>query len=285
MQCRPSLAIPSHPDGPSLLAIVRAPNTKLNPLDLLASLFVSGRGAYALDEAAWRAALALPVFEGLRGEEQARMRELAQALLADKAFSGAGGLEVDAAMATLIAAHAALPVLNLEASWYGDWREVVVYPGEYVFEGEQMDETGVVHQVRHVRSGEAMEGGPLVLSWQDVEWSGRGEGFNVVIHEFAHKLDMRNGSANGRPPLHAGMDAVRWAAVWQAAYEDFCHRGSGGEETQIDLYASESPAEFFAVLSEYFFEAPDVLHADYPAVYGLLVQFYRQQPLTRRAWA
>ncbi len=264
---------------------MRDANSKLNPFDLLASLFVSGRGAFALDEAAWRAALALPVFEGLRGEEQARLRELAQALLADKAFSGAGGLEVDAAMATLIAAHAALPVLNLDVSAYGDWREVVVYPGEFVYDGEQMDETGVVHQVRHVRSGEAMAGGPLVLSWQDVEWSGRGEGFNVVIHEFAHKLDMQSGSANCRPPLHTGMDAVRWAAVCQAAYEDFCRRVSGGDETQIDPYASESPAEFFAVLSEYFFEAPDVLHADYPAVYGLLVQFYRQQPLTRRAWA
>lgn len=256
-------------------------DTKLNPLDLLASLFVSGRGAFALDEAAWRAALALPVFEGLDAEEQLRLRALAQALLADKAFSGASGLEVDAAMATLIAAHAALPVLNLDVSAYGDWREVVVYPGEYAFEGEQMDESGVVHQVRHVRSGEAMEGGPLVLSWQDVEWSGRGEGFNVVIHEFAHKLDMRNGSANGRPPLHAGMDAGRWAAVWQAAYDDFCRRVDGGEETQIDPYASESPAEFFAVLSEYFFEAPGVLHADYPEVYGLLAQFYRQDTLAR----
>jgi len=259
--------------------------TKLNPLDLLASLFVSGRGAYALDEAAWRAALALPVFEGLDAEEQSRLRALAQGLLADKAFSGAGGLEMDAAMATRIAAHAALPVLNLDVSGYGDWCEVVVYPGEFVYDGEQMDETGVVHHVRHVRSGEAMAGGPLVLSWQDVEWSGRGEGFNVVIHEFAHKLDMQNGSANGRPPLHAGMDAARWAAVWQAAYDDLFRRVDGGEEAQIDPYATESPAECFAVLSEYFFEAPDVLHADYPEVYNLLAQFYRQQPLARRAWA
>jgi len=260
---------------------MQARDIKFNPLDLLASLFVSGRGAYALDEAAWRSALALPVFEGLSSVEQSRLRTLAQALLADKAFTGAGGLEVDAAMATLIAAHAALPVLNLDVSAYGDWREIVVYPGEYAFEGEQMDETGVVHQVHHVRSGEAMEGGPLVLSWLDVEWSGRGEGFNVVIHEFAHKLDMQSGSADGRPPLHAGMDAVRWAAVWQAAYDDFCRRVDGGEETQIDPYASESPAEFFAVLSEYFFEAPHVLQADYPEVYGLLVQFYRQDTLAR----
>lgn len=263
---------------------MRDSGTGLNPLDLLASMFASGRGAFALDEAAWRAALALPVFEGLNAEEQSRLRELAQGLLADKAFSGAGGLVMDAAMATTIVAFAVLPLLNLTGDWYAGWVEVVVYPGEFVFDGEQMDETGVVHQVRHVRSGEAMASGPLVLSWQDVEGSGRGEGFNVVIHEFAHKLDMLNGSANGRPPLHAGMDAARWAALWQAAYEDFCHRVDGGEQTQIDPYAGESPAEFFAVLSEYFFEAPDMLHADYPEVYDLLALFYRQQPLGRRAW-
>jgi Mlc titration factor MtfA (ptsG expression regulator) len=257
----------------------------LNPLDLLASLFDSGRGAYALDEAAWRAALALPVFAGLDAEELSRLRGLAQGLLADKAFSGAGGLAMEAAIATTIAAFAALPLLNLEEDRYGGWVEVVVYPGEFVYDGEQMDETGVVHQVRHVRSGEAMAGGPLVLSWQDVEWSGRGEGFNVVIHEFAHKLDMRDGSANGRPPLHAGMDAAAWALAWQAAYDDLCRRVDGGEDTQIDPYASESPAEFFAVLSEYFFEAPHVLHAEYPAVYRQLAQFYRQDTLARRGQA
>jgi Mlc titration factor MtfA (ptsG expression regulator) len=255
--------------------------TNLNPLDLLASLFDSGRGAYALDDGAWQAALALPVFDGLDEAECQRLRKLAQWLLADKAFSGAGGLEMDAAMATTIAAFAVLPVLNLEEGWYAGWVEVVVYPGEFVFDGEQMDETGVVHHVRHARSGEAMAGGPLVLSWQDVQGSGRGEGFNVVIHEFAHKLDMRNGSANGRPPLHAGMDPAVWANVWQAAYDEMCRRADGGEATQIDPYATESPAECFAVLSEYFFEVPHVLHAEYPALYGQLVQFYRQDSLAR----
>jgi Mlc titration factor MtfA (ptsG expression regulator) len=156
-----------------------------------------------------------------------------------------------------------------------------VYPGEFVYEGDQMDETGVVHHVRHARSGEAMERGPLVLSWQDAEESGRGEGFNVVIHEFAHKLDMRNGSANGRPPLHAGMIPDDWARILQAAYADLCQRVESGEEAQIDPYACENPAEFFAVMSEYFFEAPDVLHADYPAVYAQLAQFYRQDTLAR----
>jgi len=223
----------------------------------------------------------LPVFGGLSAEEIVRLRELANELLADKAFSGAGGAEVDVSMATIIAAFAALPVLNLGYGWYEGWKEIVVYPGEFIHDGEQTDEAGVVHHIRHARSGESWEGGPMVLSWQDVEWSGLGEGFNVVIHEFAHKLDMKNGSANGRPPLHSGMDPEAWTHDFQAAYDDLCRRVDSGEDTLIDPYAAESPAEFFAVLSEYFLEAPDVLHETYPAVYGQLQRFYLQDPLAR----
>lgn len=222
----------------------------------------------------------LPLFGGLNAEEIARLRELAGQLLADKAFSGAGGAEVDAGMATVIAAFATLPVLNLGYGWYEGWNEIVVYPGEFIHDGEQMDEAGIVHHVRHARSGESWEGGPMVLSWQDVEQSGQAGG-NVVIHEFAHKLDMRNGVANGRPPLHSGMSPEAWAHDFQTAWDDLCRRVDSGEETQIDPYATESPAEFFAVLSEYFFEAPDVLHAVYPAVYGQLQRFYLQDPLSR----
>ncbi len=247
----------------------------------LGELFGWGKNAPVLDEGAWQAVLELPVFDGLSPEEMTRLRELAGKLLADKAFNGAAGAEVDAGMATVIVAFAALPVLNLGYGWYEGWNEIVVYPGEFLYDGEQMDEAGVVHHVRHARSGESWEGGPMVLSWQDVQWSGRGEGFNVVIHEFAHKLDMKNGAANGRPPLHSGMSPEDWAHDFQVAYDDFCRRVDGGEETLIDPYAAESPAEFFAVLSECFFEAPDVLHEAYPAVYGQLRRFYLQDPLAR----
>ncbi len=260
---------------------MRGRDMKHAPLALLSSLFGSGKGEHALHEETWQAVMQLPVFDGLDAEEQNRLRELAVRLLADKAFSGAGGIEVGDGMATAIAAFAALPVLNLGYEWYEGWREIVVYPGEYVFDGEQMDEDGIVHEVRHVRSGEAMLGGPMVLSWEDVEHSGHGEGFNVVIHEFAHKLDMRNGDANGRPPLHSGIDPAEWARDFKAAYDDLCRRVDEGEDTVIDPYATESPAEFFAVLSEYFFEAPDLVQQEYPAVYGLLARFYRQEPLAR----
>jgi hypothetical protein len=260
---------------------MRQGDAKRIPLAMLANLFGGGKGTHALDEGAWQAVMEQPVLYGLDGAERVRLRELAIQLLADKAFTGAGGIEVGNGMATAIAAFAVLPVLNLGYGWYEGWCEIVVYPGEYLYDGEQMDEDGIVHHVRHARSGETMEGGPMVLSWQDVEQSGQGEGFNVVIHEFAHKLDMQDGSANGRPPLHSGMSQEGWARDFQAAYDDLCRRVDGGEDTAIDPYATDSPAEFFAVLSEYFFEVPDVLQQEYPGVYGQMVSFYRQDPLAR----
>ena len=259
---------------------MRGRDVKHIPMTLLASLF-GGKEEHALDEAAWQAVMGLAVFDGLDAAERVRLRELAVRLLADKAFSGAGGIEVDDGMATAIAAFAVLPVLNIGYDWYEGWREIVVYAGEFIYDGEQMDEAGVVHHVRHVRSGEAMRGGPMVLSWEDVEHSGQGDGFNVVIHEFAHKLDMKNGNANGRPPLHSGIAPADWARDFQSAYDDLCRRADGGAETSIDPYAMESPAEFFAVLSEYFFEAPDLLQQAYPEVYRLLTRFFRQDPLAR----
>lgn len=247
---------------------------------LLKSLF-GGSASLSLDAAAWADALALPVFDGLTEEEAGRLQDLAGQLVADKTFTGVAGHEVDAAMATRIAAFAALPVLNLGYAWYKGWDEIVVYPAEFVPEREVMDAYGIVHRVRQPLSGEAWAGGPLVLSWDDVLYSGGGQGYNVVIHEFAHKLDMRNGAVDGLPPLSAGLSVAAWAAAFERAYADFCRRVDHGEETVIDPYASESPAEFFAVLTECFFEMPDVLHDDYPAVYEQLQRFYKQDPLKR----
>jgi len=127
--------------------------------------------------------------------------------------------------------------------------------------------------------GEAWEGGLLIISWHDAQMAGAG--YNVVIHEFAHKLDMLNGEADGMPALHSGMTEEEWDRIFLAAYDDFCRRVDSGEETVIDPYASDDPAEFFAVLSENFFELPDVVDREYPALYALLRTYYRQDPLSR----
>lgn len=226
------------------------------------------------------AALArLPILQRLDASERARLHEAASLFLHDKTFSAAGGAEVDSATPLAIALQACLLTLNLgEASYHG-WSEIILYPDEFLRSREEMDEAGVVHHSRDILAGESWLGGPLVLSLADVEASGQADGFNVVLHEFAHKLDMLNGDANGFPPLHRGMDAAAWAQDFSTAYEDLCRRVDSGEDTAIDPYATADPAEFFAVLTEVFFETPHLLDAEYPAVYRQLQQFFRQHPL------
>lgn len=226
------------------------------------------------------AALArLPILQRLDASELARLHEAASLFLHDKTFSAAGGAEVDSATPLAIALQACLLTLNLGEASYRGWSEIILYPDEFLRPREEMDEAGVVHHSRDILAGESWLGGPLVLSLADVEASGQADGFNVVLHEFAHKLDMLNGDANGFPPLHRGMDAAAWAQDFSTAYEDLCRRVDTGEDTAIDPYATADPAEFFAVLTEVFFETPHLLDAEYPAVYRQLQQFFRQHPL------
>jgi Mlc titration factor MtfA (ptsG expression regulator) len=236
----------------------------------------------AIDAALWRQTLAqLPFLDGLSAQETKRLRETVILFLHDKSVHGAGGLVLEPAMPLLIAAQACLLILNLDIDYFAGWVEIIVYPDEFVPKIEYVDEDGVVHTDLAPRAGEAWLQGPVILSWADVAPRADGDGVNVVIHEFAHKLDMLNGDANGFPPLHAGMSRRAWAAAFEAAYADFCRRVDAGEETAIDPYAAESPGEFFAVVSEAFFEIPRVVDLDYPELYGQLQQFYRQDPLRR----
>ena len=237
-----------------------------------------------LPDSAWRAALArLPLLQGLSADEMARLRQLALRFLRDKQLTPAGGLELTDRMRLMIALQACLPILNLDPDYYAGWVEVIVYPGQFVPEHEYTDEAGVVHVNRHAMAGEAWLQGPVVLSWADVAESGGTDGFNVVIHELTHKLDMLNGGADGFPPLHSDMSKQAWTRIFSAAYEDFCARVDRGEDTQLDPYATEHPGEFFAVMSEAFFEIPQVLKGCYPDVYGQLSAFYRQDPAARQA--
>ncbi len=237
---------------------------------------------HAIPHDAFRTAVErLPVLDGLTADELARLRETASLFIHDKTFSAAGGADVDDTTQRIIALQACLLTLNLSEDSYRGWSEIILYPGEFLRDREEMDEAGVVHRSRDILAGESWHGGPLVLSIADVAASGQADGFNVVLHEFAHKLDMLNGDANGFPPLHRGMDAAAWARDFGSAYDDLYARVEAGEDTAIDPYAAAAPAEFFAVLTEVFFETPGLLHAEYPAVYQQLRQFYRQHPLAR----
>ena len=222
---------------------------------------------------------ALPFLDLLAVDEKKRLKTLVEQFLAEKEFSVAGGLELSDEICVAIAAQGCLPILELGLNAYRDWVGIVVYPNEFVVPRRIEDESGIVHEFDDVLSGEAWEGGPLIISWHDAQMAGAG--YNVVIHEFAHKLDMLNGEADGIPALHSGMPEEEWDRIFLAAYDDFCRRVDSGEETVIDPYASDDPAEFFAVLSENFFELPDIVDREYPALYALLRAYYRQDPLSR----
>jgi Mlc titration factor MtfA (ptsG expression regulator) len=155
---------------------------------------------------------------------------------------------------------------------------VVVYPGEFVPGWEWEDEAGVVHTNDEPMAGEAMHRGPVVLSWPDVAASADWEasGMNLAIHEFAHKLDMIDGDADGCPPLPPGMSLGEWKRTMRAAFDDFVERVDRNEDTAIDPYAAESPGEFFAVLRS--LRRAAAAAGGISGRLRLLTQFYRQDP-------
>jgi Mlc titration factor MtfA (ptsG expression regulator) len=257
----------------------------------------------AIGDALWDEATARWLFmRGLTDDEKSRLRALAETFIGGKRFSGTHGLEVSELMQVEVAAQACILVLELGIEWFDGWTEVIVYPAQFAPEREYEDEAGVVHMTRDPMAGEAWLGGPVILSYEDVALAADEElrvaGYNVVIHEFAHKLDMRSGEPNGFPPLHEGMDVRAWKRDFSAAFEDFTRKVEAAEslpterriqaaldKLPIDPYAAENAAEFFAVGSEAFFETPESLAPAYPAVYARLAEFYRQDPLARLARA
>ena len=236
--------------------------------------------APAADDARWRRCEAeLPFLGHLRPEERRQLREMAARFLAEKEFSGGRDFVVGDAVRLSIALQACLLVLHLGLERYDGWVGIVVYPGDFVIPRQAVDEAGVVHEFDDAVLGEAWPGGPVLLSWFDDRRDAAG--VNVVLHEFAHKLDMQNGEADGLPPLPKSMLRKEWRAAFEPAYADFCRRVDAGEDTELDPYAAEAPSEFFAVASEAFFQTPRLLRHEYPAVYEQLRRFYGQDPAIR----
>jgi MtfA peptidase len=210
--------------------------------------------------------------------DRERLRNVASLFLHDKYIELAQGMELTDAMRVRIACEAAIPVLNLDLEHYHAWQTVIVYPAQFVSHEEFPDGAGVVHRHRSVRAGEAWHRGPVVISWEDVIENE--DGNNVIIHEAAHKLDMLDGTMNGRPPIHRSMNQREWTAAFSEAYASHVADVDAGRSTEIDAYAAKNPAEFFAVTSEAFFEIPDVLKRVWPVVYMQLSLYYRQQTAT-----
>ena len=225
----------------------------------------------------------LPASAHLNAAERARLAHQAINFLADKTIEGAGGTEADDRDHLLIAAHAALLTLNIGLHWYDGWYSVMVYADTFISNGERTDDSGVVHRNPRALSGEAWLHGPVILSRTDVLATLRDHYGNVILHEFAHKLDMRNSAANGMPPLHRGMDRQAWTNALSAGYRRLCTELNTGPNSEDPLsfnrYACESPGEFFAVMTEVFFVDPVSLKEKLPEVYRQFCLFYRQHPV------
>jgi len=233
----------------------------------------------AITDGEWQQAFArLSLLARLSDPERAELKRLAILFLHYKSLEVVDQQQLPTTMQLAIALQACLLILNLGLDWYDGWVSVIIYPGAFSKQGTEIDEYGIVHQGSKNLSGESWQRGPVILSLDDSIHHEQQQGHNVVVHEFAHKLDMLNGRANGFPPLHKGMAVDQWAKVFTHAYADFNLRLQQSDPVPINDYAATSPAEFFAVMSEYFFESPAVLKQYYSDVYDLFVSFYRQNP-------
>ena len=234
---------------------------------------------------AWREILRqrMPAFARLPPDIQLRVKKHAQVLIAEKPFIGCAGLQITDEMRVLVAVQAALLLLGGRGGYFGNLRQVLIYPGAFVVDRLTLDAAGLAHESRRVLAGESWQQGQLLLSWDDVLAGAADpdDGRNVVIHEFAHQLDQASGRANGAPWLGRREAYARWSAVLGAEYAALLQRLARGEPGLIEPYAATDPAEFFAVVSELFFEQPAQLAAQHPALHGELARYYGVDP---RLW-
>lgn len=216
--------------------------------------------------------------------DAALLRRLTSLFLDRKEFSATGGLRLSDAMVVAIAAQAVLPVLRLGLQRYDAFVGIVVHPDQVTARRQWADEDGIVHEYDEVLSGEAMPGGPVMLSWLDVRGAGQtaAQGYNVVIHEFAHVLDMADGVADGVPQLPPDLPWAEWHTTLTEEFRCFVARVETGASTVLDTYGAQSEEEFFAVASESFFVDPTRMKAEHPALYEMFVRYYRQDPALDR---
>ena len=230
-----------------------------------------------IDDDLWQTVVGkLEFLRGLSDSDLSRLREVTLLFLHEKEMHGARELELSDEIRLSIAIQACLPVLNLGLDLYQGWVGIIIYPSEFRVRRQEIDEDGVMHEFEDELSGEAWSDGPVILSWEDVKQTGAG--YNVVIHEFAHKIHMMRGADEDYPMPFSGMNARVWNETLEREYRRLCKMLDAGVETLIDPYAAEHPAEFFAVMSEMFFTDSAVLERDWPDLYRQLSLFYRQDP-------
>jgi MtfA peptidase len=242
--------------------------------------------------AEWREILRrrVPYFRQLPADLQLQLKKHIQVFLSEKSFIGCNGLVVTDEMRVTIAAQACLLILNRKTGYYPNLRQILLYPGAFIVDRLQANGAGVLQDQRHALAGESWSQGQVILSWEDALEGATvlGDGRNVVIHEFAHQLDQEKGHANGAPPAATREQGERWSRVLGeefATLQEYARTGQRTcQRTCQDLlfshYGATNPAEFFAVISEVFFDQPQRFALEHPALYVELAGFYRVNPLS-----
>jgi len=220
----------------------------------------------------------IPLVAARTNKEKVRLRLLSTLFIQQKSFTGVDGLEITRDMMITIAAQACIEILYLGLNAFSGWIEIVIYPAAFMVKRDVVDENGLVHQQASRLSGESWGSGPVILSWQDVQQDSYSlhPGHNIIIHEFAHKLDMLSGRADGQPPLTSDMSVTEWSDALGNAYTTLVSEIDHHEHSYINKYAATNPAEFFAVSCEYFFTAPHILQQHCPDVYQQLQSYFSQ---------
>lgn len=253
--------------------------------------------------AAWRNVLRrrVPLYRQLPADLQLQLRRRVLEFLAEKPFLGCAGLVVTDEMRVTIAAQACLLRLNHAGPLFPELRQVLVYPGAFLVDRVHAAPGGVLREERRALAGESWQQGQVILSWQDVLDGARipDDGHNVVLHEFAHQLDQETGAANGAPRLGSRAAYARWSGVMSREFADLQSRVRAREvaraqagwswldassapapppEDLISDYGSTNEAEFFAVVTEVFYEQPRALAARHPELFALLRDYYQVDP-------
>ncbi len=226
---------------------------------------------------------ALPFYDTLNQEERARLRDVLRVIVHEKTWEGCGGLTMTEEIKVTTAAQAALLILNLEHDYYKRVKSIVVYPSTFMVPGLQAGGGGVVLEGNTAALGLAQHGGPVVLAWDSAKYGGENaeDGRNVILHEFAHKLDMLDHCADGTPPLGEREQYEAWNRIMTDEYEALSGKAKKGGRTLLDKYGATHPAEFFAVSTECFFEKPRQMQRKHAELYALLKSYYRQDPAER----
>ena len=227
----------------------------------------------------------VPYYSHLNPAEQTELQGHIHVFLHEKNFEGCGGLEITDEIRVTIAAQACLLLLHRETDYFPLLTSILVYPNHYFAASKEHLPGGVVHEDIEGRLGESWYRGPVVLSWDDI-LSGAADpydGHNVVFHEFAHQLDSESGSAEGAPVLPHPSMYTAWARVLSQEYEKLLKDIQRRHQHLIDAYGAEDPAEFFAVVTELFFEKPVALKRLHPQLYEQMAGFYQQDPAGRMA--